>query len=210
LARPITTADPRIWLASASPRRRELLAQLGLSPLVRTSAVPEVLGDGEAPPHYTARLARQKGEAVLATLALDAGPDWLLAADTVVVEGDQILEKPLDRDHARALLGRLSGRWHEVWTAFWISDLTRRHQHAEAVVTRVRFRALGQGEVERYIDSGEPMDKAGAYGIQGLAGGFVERVEGCYFNVVGLPIERVTAALGALGALPHYPLGGSP
>ncbi len=211
---PIHAADPRIWLASASPRRRSLLEQIGLVPVVRASSVPERPDPGEAPVDYTERLARSKGVAVREAFSdaeRDAGPHWIVAADTVVVHLGVILEKPASVAEARALVSGLGGATHEVVTGFWVGDVASRASFAGHVRTQVTFRSLDEGAVDRYVQTGEPMDKAGGYGIQGVGAFLVERIEGCYFNVVGLPISAVLAALddlGALGAFPFAAAGG--
>jgi septum formation protein len=171
-------------LASKSPRRREILANAGLAFVVRTADVPEVRSDGEPAVEYVLRLARAKANAV------DAEPgEIVLGADTVVVLDDHILEKPADHADARRMLRLLSGRQHTVITGVCLRSGDRNILDAES--TGVRFVELTASEISAYVDSGEPMDKAGAYAIQGLASKFIDRVEGCYFNVVGLPIALV-------------------
>ncbi len=171
-------------LASQSPRRSELLATAGFRFTLRVAAVEEVHRPGESPIEYVRRLAQEKAEAVWV-----GADEIVLGADTVVVIDDRILEKPADADDARAMLTLLSGREHIV-----ITGICLRHQGGAAVdhsITAVRFAAFTDAELDEYIASGEPMDKAGAYGIQGLASKFVERIEGCYFNVMGLPLSLV-------------------
>lgn len=209
-AKPIHPQSRRIGLASGSPRRRQLLRQLGLEPVVKTADIPEVPQPGERPEQYTLRLATEKGRAVCRQLGGGDWPAWWLAADTVVVHQGAILEKPLDQEDARRLLRNLSEDWHQVLTAFWLGQGSAGPWHAEVVHTRVRFRKLSEQEIDRYIASGEPMDKAGAYGIQGLAASFVRGIEGCYFNVVGLPLERVVAALYKMNALEGFPFPPTP
>ncbi len=171
-------------LASKSPRRREILRDAGFTFEVQPSDVPEVLAAGEAPQDYVQRLALEKARAVEA-----AAGDIVLAADTVVVAGGEVLEKPVDANDAARMLKKLSGKTHEVFTgialrrgAQEIGDLAR---------TKVHFMRMKPDEIRDYVASGEPMDKAGAYGIQGLASKYIRRVEGCYFNVVGLPVSLV-------------------
>lgn len=171
-------------LASQSPRRSELLRNAGFRFRVRWRMVQEVRGTGESPLDYALRLARAKAEA-----SWEGGEEVVLGADTIVVLGGRVLEKPVDSAGARSMLEALSGREHTVITAICL-----RHPGGEIVdseSTRVHFAALDSGEIDAYVSSGEPMDKAGAYGIQGLASKFVERIEGCYFNVMGLPVARV-------------------
>lgn len=181
-------------LASASPRRRELLAAAGLSFIVRPATVDERPHRDEPPAEYACRLAREKADAVVA-------PEEaiVLGADTVVVLEEHLLEKPRDPQDAARMLHLLSGRTHEVITGICLRLGTRRV--VDMACTRVKFAALSAREIEAYVASGEPMDKAGAYGIQGLASKFVERVDGCYFNVVGLPLALVYQRLKALGAV---------
>jgi nucleoside triphosphate pyrophosphatase len=171
-------------LASQSPRRRELLATAGFSFTVRSRPVEEIREVGEAPADYAKRLARAKAEA-----AWDNRDEIVLGADTVVVLGDRVLEKPVDAADARSMLRALSGREHTVITGICL-------RHAGGVIvdsesTRVHFVALDEREIDDYVASGEPMDKAGAYAIQGLASKFADRIEGCYFNVMGLPLALV-------------------
>lgn len=178
-------------LASQSPRRRELLQRAGFEFEVRVAGVIEELQAGEEPRDYVVRLARAKAEAV------DASPDAVvLGADTVVVVDQQILEKPRDQEDASRMLRLLSGRAHIVQTGICL----RQGQQiiTDIAETRVIFSALTDREIAQYVESGEPMDKAGAYAIQGLASKLIERVEGCYFNVVGLPISLVYRRLQEL------------
>jgi len=165
-----------------------LLATAGIPFTVRVREVEEIRAPGEPPDAYARRLARAKAEA-----AWENRDEIVLGADTVVVLGDvldqQVLEKPRDAADARSMLERLAGREHTVITA-----ISLRHPggvHVDSTATRVRFAPLTESEIETYVASGEPMDKAGAYAIQGLASKFVERVEGCYFNVIGLPLFQV-------------------
>jgi len=174
----------QLVLASQSPRRKELLALAGFKFSVRSRPVEEARRAGEAPVAYARRLAREKAHAAWELLG-----EVVLGADTIVVVGDRVLEKPADAGDARAMLRLLSGREHVV-----ITGICLRHaggaivDHAE---TSVRFAEMTTEEIDEYIASGEPMDKAGAYAIQGLASKFVERIDGCYFNVVGLPVSLV-------------------
>lgn len=179
-------------LASQSPRRREILASAGIAFEVRAANVDERRIAGESAEAYVKRLAREKADAVPARGAV------VLGADTVVVVGDEVLEKPVDHDDARRMLRLLSGREHLVLTGICLRRGERSIVDAEA--TRVRFTALEEAEIEAYVRSGEPMDKAGAYAIQGLASKFIDRVEGCYFNVVGLPVALVYKKLKQLWA----------
>lgn len=183
-----------IVLASQSPRRSELLTKAGIPFRVRVSPVEEVPRPGEQSVAYAMRLARSKAEAV------PLHPDEIaLGADTVVVVDHQILEKPANDADAVRMLRLLSGREHEVVTGVCVRS--PRETACEHEITAVRFSKLSESEIERYVASGECHGKAGAYAIQGLASKFVERVEGCYFNIVGLPVSRVYRMLKRAGAI---------
>ncbi len=189
-----------VVLASASPRRRALLEALGVDVQVR-HAPPGVEGTwtpGEDPHAYVRRQAAAKAQAVADTLPPGLVCD-VLAADTVVVLDDAVLEKPCDAADAVAMLRRLSARTHAVLTGVALVPCGQPGIAAACEVedTTVTFAALGEDEIAAYVATGEPLDKAGAYGIQGEAGVFVTRVDGCYFNVVGLPLPRVYRMLRA-------------
>ena len=196
------TSPPDLILASASPRRRELLERLGLRVQVFPVDVDETPVEGEKPRAYAQRLAVEKGPAAVAKLGA-AGALAVLTADTVVVMGDDILGKPNDQAHAQAMLSRLAGRRHEVLTAYCVNFAGRTLDRV--VSTGVTFRSLDPAEVRAYLDSREWQGKAGAYAIQGIAGAFASEVRGSFSNVVGLPVAEVLADLRALQALPHYP-----
>ncbi len=183
-------------LASQSPRRRELLERAGFRFTVRPVIVDESWREGEDPESHVCRLAREKAHAAPAAEA-----DVVLGADTVVVVDGEILGKPVDSADAARMLRLLSGRDHYVFTGVCLKRGNVELTGAER--TLVRFAALDEAEIRAYIASGEPMDKAGAYGIQGLASRFIERIEGCYFNVVGLPVARVYRMLKQLQTLPR-------
>ena len=173
-----------IILASASPRRAELLRNAGIEFMVRPARIDEARREGEAAEAYVRRLAEEKAKAV------DAQPGQVvLAADTTVRLGARILEKPANPEEALEMLSALSGRTHEVLTGICL------RRDAEAIVdcetTRVHFMPVPHEWLTAYAYSGEPMDKAGAYAIQGQASRFIDRIEGCYFNVVGLPVSLV-------------------
>lgn len=174
-------------LASASPRRRELLAQVGVRARVQVADVDETALPGETPADYVSRLALAKARAVRSRRR-QAGDVELpvLGADTTVVIDGQLLAKPADAADAGAMLARLSGREHEVLTA--VALVAGDREAVRLSRTRVRFRALGAAAIARYVASGEPMDKAGGYGIQGLGGALVDRIDGSYTGVVGLPL----------------------
>ena len=183
-------------LASASPRRRELLTQAGFTFEVHPAHIPEDPLPGENPIAYVTRLAREKAENVFAQLS--TGPETaaslvVLGADTTVTLDDHILGKPEDAADAARMLRLLSGRTHRVITG--VAIVTAGRTEVAAEVTGVRFLNLADEEIAAYIATGEPMDKAGAYGIQGLAARWIPRIEGCYFNVVGLPLALVSTLL---------------
>ena len=189
-----------IILASQSPRRRELLGQVGLTFEIVSPEVDEAQYGGLPPRELVQTLSRAK--ALDAARRVPAG-SLVLGADTVVVLDGQTLGKPDGPEGARAMLTALSGRTHEVWTGF---TLCRDGEvHTEAVATEVTFRALAPEEIDRYVATGEPMDKAGAYGIQGRGALLVAQIRGDYSNVVGLPLCAVGQALRRFGV---DPLGG--
>jgi septum formation protein len=178
-------------LASRSPRRRELLERLAIPLIVLPSGVPE--GDRrveESPSTYVRRLAVAKMAAISGEAAR-AGAYACLGADTVVDVDGEILEQPRDREDAARLLGIIGDRWHTVWTGLALCIPARGSQGSDVEASRVFFERLGPADLEAYLDTGEPMDKAGAYGIQGWGGIFVPRIEGDYFNVMGLPLAAL-------------------
>lgn len=184
---------PRIVLASSSPRRVEILSALGLSFETRPADVDESLRDGEPAFEAAERLAREKASVVAAT-----APDALVvAADTLVVLDGEALGKPKDRDDARLTLARLAGRTHEVVTAVALARDGRLVSGRD--VTRVRFAPMSSAEVDAYVASGEPDDRAGSYAIQGIGGLFVEGVEGSPSNVVGLPVRLLYTLAAEMG-----------
>lgn len=188
-----------IVLASASPRRREILETLGIAFEVEASRTAEHPRAGEAVDELVRRLAREKALEVAARRE-----GFVLGADTVVVVDGDVLGKPNDDDDARAMIRRIAGRWHEVITGV---ALARGGQVLEdlAVTTRVHVVALGEERIARYVATGEGRDKAGAYAVQGIASGICDRLEGSYTNVVGLPAAETVALLerhGAIGAWP--------
>ena len=172
-------------LASASPRRSELLCNAGIRFAVEPAHVPERRAHDESPADYAKRLARDKAVAVFERNPGSA----VLGADTVVVVYEHLLEKPVDAQDADRMLSLLSGRTHQVITGVCL--MARGFEQTDAEVTQVVFSPLSPTEIAGYIATWEPMDKAGAYAIQGIASRWVERIEGCYFNVVGLPVPRV-------------------
>jgi septum formation protein len=186
--------EPPLILASASPRRRDLLTRAGVSFEVRPADIVEDPQRGELPEAFARRLAREKAQAVAAKVG--ATPRRLvLGADTIVVVGERILGKPRDAEHAVALLRQLVGREHEVITAIAIVDSVGDVAQDRAVVSRVQMRDADESELRSYVATGEPLDKAGAYALQGEGRRFVTRVIGSESNVIGLPLEETLALL---------------
>jgi septum formation protein len=182
---------PPVILASSSPRRRELLRLVGIDHVVMPANIDETYAAGEKPGAHAERLAREKAGAL-------ARPDAVvIGSDTIVVVDGDVLGKPRDREHAAAMLSRLSGRSHVVMTG--VAVAWRGHIASAVEEVGVTFRALSDEEILRYIDTGEPMDKAGAYGIQGFGATIVERVDGDYFAVMGLAINRLVRLCRSLG-----------
>jgi septum formation protein len=181
-------------LASASPRRQELLRESGIAFEVHPAHIAEERLADEAPRAYACRLAHEKAQAVAAKFP----GRFVLGADTIVVAGDEVLEKPRDAADAARMLRLLSGRGHEVTTAVSLAS-PEGGADTRCATTEVFFRELREEEIERYVAGGEPMDKAGAYAIQGGAGQWVRRIEGEYSNVVGLPVSLVTEMLRSRG-----------
>ncbi|MEF1255514.1 MULTISPECIES: Maf family protein [unclassified Vibrio] len=176
-------------LASGSPRRKELLAQLGYSFSVVVTDVEECLKTGESAQQYVARLSKDKAMA-----AVKLEPESVvIGSDTIVVCDDMVLEKPHDLAHAKQMLLMLSGRAHQVMTAVTVA--TQEIQETVVVSTDVWFKTLSEQEIEQYWQTGEPCDKAGSYGIQGIGGRFVTRIEGSYYAVMGLPLYETDQLL---------------
>ncbi|HJR64198.1 MAG TPA: Maf family protein, partial [Gemmatimonadaceae bacterium] len=184
---------PRIVLASGSPRRRQLLDMIGIAHDVAASDIDESMHPGEFPPAYAERVAREKGDAI----AVRAPGVVVVSADTIVVVDGEVLGKPVDAADAARMLWRLSGRDHLVYTAVSV----RRGGHIESGVEEVAvtFRELSDADVARYVATGEPMDKAGAYGIQGFGATIVRRIDGDYFAVMGLPLGLLVRLLARVG-----------
>jgi septum formation protein len=183
----------RVVLASASPRRRDLLNLIGIAHEVRPANIDETMRPREAPRRYAERLAREKASAISTR-----DPDLItIGADTVVVINRKVLGKPADPSDAARMLRMLSGREHTVITAVAVSRGRKLRSAIEEV--RVKFRRLRGDEIDEYIAMGEPMDKAGAYGIQGYGATIVERIEGDYFAVMGLPLVRLVGLMRDVG-----------
>lgn len=188
-------------LASASPRRREILGEAGIPFDVRPSNVDEQVRPGERPAALVERLARAKAEDVARALALEVGGPWpVLGADTIVVLDEEILGKPRDADHAVEMLTRLVGRTHTVLTGVAVAWSDGRSTASRIVTSRVEMRSATRDEIVAYVATGESLDKAGAYALQGGASRFVTRVEGSRSNVIGLPLEETRALLEQAGA----------
>lgn len=181
---------PRLVLASSSPRRKELLSLAGYTFEVQASQAPEVYREGEDPIAFATRLAREKAQAVYETLDKSDPSLLVIGADTIVLVDGEILGKPNDAADAARMLRLLAGRTHQVVTGVCVISSVATESAAE--VTGVTFTTMSDAEIQGYIATGEPMDKAGAYGIQGRAARWIPRVQGCYFNVVGLPVALVT------------------
>lgn len=188
----------RLILASASPRRAEILAAAGIPFDVRASHIDESRLAGESPEGMVERLARAKAEAVAREVHFSE-PSIILGADTVVVVDQEILGKPGDAATACEMLVKLRGREHRVITGFALLRMQDKKIRSGYESTRVWFSEMTDAEVDAYVATNEPLDKAGAYAIQGIAGRYIPRIEGCYFNVVGLPIARVWQTLKELG-----------
>ncbi len=185
----------KLILASSSPRRAELMKQIGLNFEIKVSSVDETLLPGLSPPELVERLAERKAAAV----ARELNDGIVIGADTVVVWRGQVLGKPLSEPEAFDMLAKLQGGVHEVFTGVALIDARSGKVLVEHEKTRVFFRAMEEEEINRYVASGEPFDKAGAYGVQGLAAIFIKRLEGCYTNVVGLPLARLSVMLKEFG-----------
>lgn len=188
----------QIVLASQSPRRSELLKQLGLDFVIKTSDVDESNSMGLKASELVQYLAFEKARVIAEDSSLNR-ETIVIGADTVVVREGSILGKPRDREDAFNMLKRLSGNWHEVMTGVAVIDINSFRYDKSIETTRVKMKELKDETINAYIDSGEPLDKAGAYGIQGLGAVLIDRIEGCYFNVVGLPISKLCDTLRNYG-----------
>ena len=178
-------------LASGSPRRAQLLGEMVRSFRILPSDVDEVQNEGETPGAYVVRVSREKAESVADGLEPRTGGRWVLAGDTIVVLEETVLGKPEDGDHARRMLEQLQDRRHEVITGICLLNRKQAVCCLEAVRTKVWMRRIEPEEMDAYIRTGEPFDKAGGYAIQGHGGRFIRKIEGSYSNVVGLPTERL-------------------
>lgn len=187
-------------LASASPRREELLALIGLKFTVEPSLIEEPAFSGEEPAEYAKKLADLKAGDVADRY--QGSSKLIIGADTIVIIDGEVLGKPADEREAESMLKKLAGRTHEVITGVAVIDADTGSQEIGASRTLVTFRAMTDAEIRRYVKTGEPMDKAGAYGIQGLGAINITRIEGCYFNVVGLPLPTLAGLLKKFGITP--------
>lgn len=192
----------QIVLASQSPRRQELLKQLGLDFIVKASNIDESNLMGLEASELVQHLAFEKARNIAESIAEDSSSDKdfiVIGADTVVVKDGTVLGKPKDWDDAFDMLKSLQGGWHEVMTGIAVIDVKSSRYDKVVEITRVKMKELKDEMISAYIDSGEPLDKAGAYGIQGLGAVLIDRIDGCYFNVVGLPISKMSDILRNYG-----------
>ena len=194
-SRSAATMRPVLILASASPRRQQLLGWLGVEYVIEPARVDEEARPGESAAALVGRLGRSKAEAV----GRRRPGDWVIAADTIVEIDDALLGKPVDAAEARAMLARLAGREHRVFTGFALIGPGGTLAAEQVVTTRVRFRPLSPTAIASYVASGEPEGKAGGYAIQGHGAGLIASIEGSFTNVIGLPLVEVGRALGEAG-----------
>lgn len=188
-------------LASSSPRRRDLLASIGLEFEVIPSHVPEVHEKGEAAEEYVARLSRDKAEAI----ARQHPGRWVIAADTTVLLGDQLLEKPADPADAVRMLATIAGKTHMVYTGVTLQNVELDYRETRVAESEVRMLPLSRSEIEWYVATGEPLDKAGAYAVHGIASMFIDSIHGSYTNVVGLPLATLFQMMRKAGIDPLTP-----
>lgn len=188
----------RLILASQSPRRRELLSSIGLRFEVMPSNVPEVRAASESPEEYVARLSREKAQAIAAQ-----HPDaWIIAADTTVLLGDELLEKPVDAEDAKRMLTTIAGKTHVVYSGVTLQNVARGWQETRVAESEVRMLPLDARDIAWYVSTGEPLDKAGAYAVQGIGAMFIDSIHGSYTNVVGLPLALLFQMLRRAGIDP--------
>jgi len=185
----------RITLASSSPRRKALLEEAGLTFSICPADIDEDIRKGESPREHTIRLAEEKAQVV----AKKTNDSWIIGADTIVFIDNQILGKPSDINEARKMLNLISGRYHTVVTAFCILNVSTGKTVKKAVESKVKIKKLADKEIEDYLKTGEPLDKAGAYAVQGVGNFMIEEIGGSYTNVVGLPMEELKDALKKVG-----------
>ncbi|ASQ44958.1 Maf family protein [Legionella clemsonensis] len=180
----------KIILASSSPRRLQILQEHGLTAVVMPANIEEIQLKGEDAKTYVTRLAREKAQAILPQITVGTA-NLILAADTTVAYQHHILEKPVDKEEAYSMLSLLSGNTHDVYTGYALIFLPEQQWWIDVVTTKVTFHPLSKQQIQHYIDSGDPFDKAGGYGIQQVRDTFVKKIEGSYYNVMGLPIEEI-------------------
>ncbi|CAM3064371.1 septum formation protein [Legionella steigerwaltii] len=180
----------KIILASASPRRLQILEEHGLTAVVMPANIEEIQQKGEEAKIYVTRLAREKAQTILSQVEVGSA-DLILAADTTVAYQNHILEKPQDHEDAYRMLHMLSGKSHEVYTGYALVFLPEQKWWIDCVTTNITFHTLTDQQIQNYIDSGDPFDKAGGYGIQNVYDTFVKEIKGSYYNVMGLPIEEI-------------------
>ena len=185
-------------LASSSPRRRELLSSIGVAFDVIPSHVPEEHARGEAPEEYVARLSREKADAI----AAQHPARWVIAADTTVLLGDELLEKPVDRADAARMLTTIAGKTHIVYTGVTLQHASTQYRETRVAESEVRMLPLSQSDIEWYVATGEPLDKAGAYAVQGIGSMFIDSIHGSYTNVVGLPLALLFQMMRKAGVDP--------
>ena len=189
----------KLILASSSPRRAEILRQAGIAFEICAAEIDETVLPGETALEMVARLAEAKARAIAAQMDARIRECIIVGADTTVELDGEILGKPRDSAHAREMLARLSGRTHHVLTGIFLLRLPGNATRAAVEKSAVVFAPLNEADIDAYVASGEPLGKAGAYAIQGLAGRYIPKIEGCYFNVVGLPLARLYTLLRELG-----------
>lgn len=188
---------PNITLASSSPRRKALLEEIGLKFDIFPADIDEDIKEGESPEEHTLRLAVKKAE----TVAQKVKNGWIIGADTIVFIDNRILGKPSDINEAREMLNLLNGRCHKVVTAFCLLNTSADETVKKAVESRVQIKELTDKEIADYLKTGESLDKAGAYAVQGIGSFMIEKIEGSYTNVIGLPMEELKETLEEAGIL---------
>ncbi|ARG98829.1 septum formation protein Maf [Legionella micdadei] len=186
----------RLILASNSPRRLQILREHGLDAVVKPANIDEIKQEGEDAKAYVTRLAKEKAQTILLQVVGDTA-DLILAADTTVYYQSHILEKPCDPEDAYRMLSMLSGNSHEVYTGYALIFLPEKRWWIDCVTTTITFHSLTEQQIQNYIDSGDPFDKAGGYGIQNVYETFIKEIEGSYYNVMGLPIEEILKKINA-------------
>ena len=190
----------RFVLASSSPRRRDLLGSIGAEFDVIPSHIPEERGEGETPEEYVARLSREKAHAV----SVHHPDRWIIAADTTVALDDLVLEKPADAEDAKRMLAAIAGKTHVVYTGVTLTRSEPHYIDTHVATSEVRMLAMTSRDIAWYVETGEPLDKAGAYAAQGVGGMFIDSIHGSFTNVVGLPLALLFQMLRRAGIDPLY------